>query len=142
MGAASWSKRQSYTYTLAFSSLSYGLIFGLYMFVYSGFVPFALVTVVIIVVIIAFYALITYFLFAVPVQLWLRKKPKKFSLVHLFIYTAVAFLAVFLFWYIDNPPIDFTVFRTFIYYIMSIVAAFIYWFWDSIFLRNYNTPQK
>jgi hypothetical protein len=35
-----------HTYTLVFSSLSYGLIFGLYMFVYSGFVPFALVTVV------------------------------------------------------------------------------------------------
>lgn len=26
MGAATWSKSQSYTYTLAFSSLSYGLI--------------------------------------------------------------------------------------------------------------------
>lgn len=111
---------------------------GLYMFVYSGFVPFALVTVVII----AFYAFITYFLFAVPVQLWLRKKPKKFSLVHLFIYTAVAFLAVFLFWHIGNPSIDFTVFRSFIYYIMSFVAAFIYWFWDSIFLRNYNVHCK
>ncbi len=72
MGAASWSKSKSHTYTLAFSSLSYGLIFGIYMFVYSGFVPIALVTVVII----AFYALITYLLFAVPVQLWLRKKPK------------------------------------------------------------------
>ncbi|WP_377803148.1 UPF0715 family protein [Bacillus amyloliquefaciens] len=113
---------KSYTYTLAFSSLSYGLIFGLYMFVYSGFVPIALVTVVII----AFYAFITYFLFAVPVQLWLRKQPKKFSLVHLFIYTAVAFLAVFLFWHIDNPSIDFTVFGIFIYYIMSVAAAFIY----------------
>ncbi|WP_229154071.1 UPF0715 family protein [Bacillus velezensis] len=140
---------KSYTYTLAFSSLSYGLIFGLYMFVYSGFMPIALVTVVIIafyalvtVVIIAFYALITYFLFAVPVQLWLRKKPKKFSLVHLFIYTTVAFFAVFLFWHIDNPPIDFAVFRSFIYYIMSIAAAFIYWFWDSIFLRNYNVHRK
>ncbi|MEC3849146.1 UPF0715 family protein [Bacillus velezensis] len=129
---------KSYTYTLAFSSLSYGLIFGLYMFVYSSFVPIALVTVVIS----AFYALITYFLFAVPVQLWLRKKPKKFSLVHLFIYTAVAFFAVFLFWHIDNPPIDFAVFRSFIYYIMSIAAAFIYWLWDSIFLRNYNVHRK
>lgn len=84
----------------------------------------------------------TYFLFAVPVQLWLRKKPKNFSLVHLFIYTAVAFFAVFLFWHIDNPPIDFAVFRSFIYYIMSIAAAFIYWFWDSIFLRNYNVHRK
>ncbi|APQ49073.1 UPF0715 family protein [Bacillus velezensis] len=89
-----------------------------------------------------FYAFITYFLFAVPVQLWLRKKPKKFSLVHLFIYTAVAFLAVFLFWHIGNPSIDFTVFRSFIYYIMCFVAAFLYWFWNSIFLRNYNVHCK
>ncbi|WP_330937780.1 UPF0715 family protein [Bacillus amyloliquefaciens] len=114
----------SYAYTLAFSSLSYGLFFGLYMFVYSGFVPFALVTVVII----ACYAFITYFLFAVPVQLWLRRKPKKFSLIHLFIYTAVAFLAVFLLWFVDYPPNALTVFRSLNYYIMSIVTAFIYWF--------------
>ena len=34
MEAASWSKSQSCTYTLVFSSLSYGLIFGLYMLTY------------------------------------------------------------------------------------------------------------
>ncbi|KXZ13434.1 UPF0715 family protein [Bacillus nakamurai] len=123
---------KSCAYTLAFSSLTYGLIFGLYLFVYSGFVPIALVTVVVI----AFYALITYFVFALPLQIWLKRKRNKFSLTHLFIYVVVAFLAVLLFWGIDNPSIDFTVFRSLTYYIMSIVAALIYWFWDSIFLQN------
>lgn len=132
MKMATWSKIKCYTLTLAFSSFSYGLVFGLYMFVYSGFVPIALITVVII----AFYAFITYFLFAVPVQLWLRKKPEKFRLIHLFIYTAAAFLAVYLFWCIGNPSIDVRVFENFIYYVMSVVAALIYWFWDSIFLRK------
>ncbi len=80
------------------------------MFVYSGFVPFCIGYCELSLLLRIHYLP----LFAVPVQLWLRKKPKKFSVVHLFIYTAVAFLAVFLFWYIDNPPIDFSVFSTFI----------------------------
>ncbi|MGY5387494.1 UPF0715 family protein [Bacillus spizizenii] len=122
----------SYVYTLAISSLSYGLILGLYMFVYSGFMAIALVTIGII----AFYALITYLVFAVPLQVWLRRRHRKFSLINFLIYIAVAFSAVFLFWFVDYPPNALTVFRSFEYYIMSIVAAFIYWFWDSIFLRN------
>lgn len=122
----------SYVYTLAISSLSYGLIFGLYMFVYSGFMAIALVTIGII----AFYALITYLVFAVPLQVWLRRRHRKFSLINFLIYIAVAFSAVFLFWFVDYPPNALTMFRSFEYYIMSIVAAFIYWFWDSIFLRN------
>lgn len=122
----------SYVCTLAFSSLSFGLIFGLYLFVYSGFMVIALVTIAII----AFYALITYLVFAAPLQVWLRRRRRKFSLINFLIYIAVAFSAVFLFWFVDYPPNALTMFRSFEYYIMSIVAAFIYWFWDSIFLRN------
>lgn len=81
----------SYAYTLVFSSLSYGLIFGLYMFVYSGFMAIALITIGII----AFYSFITYLLFAIPLQKLLRRRPRKFSLINLLIYAAVAFLAVF-----------------------------------------------
>lgn len=122
----------SYVYTLVFSSLSYGLVFGLYMFVYSGFMAIALITIGII----AFYSFITYLIFAFPLQLLLRRYPRKFSLIHFLIYTAVAFLAVFVFWFVDYPPSALTVFRSLNYYIMSIVAALIYWFWDSICLRN------
>ncbi|MCI3198091.1 UPF0715 family protein [Bacillus sp. HU-1818] len=121
----------SYAYTLAFSSLSSGLIFGLYMFVYSGFMAITLITIGII----AFYSFIAYLIFAFPMQSLLRRRPGKFSLIHFLIYTAVAFLAVFFFWFVDYPPNALTVFRSFEYYIMSIVAALIYWFWDSIFLR-------
>ncbi|MCY8922088.1 UPF0715 family protein [Bacillus atrophaeus] len=123
---------KSYVYTLIISSLSYGLIFGLYMFVNSGFMAIALVTIGII----AFYALIIYLVFAVPLQVWLRRRSRKFSLIYLLIYIAVAFSAVFLFWFVDYPPNAHTVFRSSEYYIMSIVAALIYWFWDSIFLWN------
>ncbi|MBL4978797.1 UPF0715 family protein [Bacillus halotolerans] len=122
----------SYAYTLAFSSLSYGLIFGLYMFVYSGFMAIALVTIGII----AFYALITYLVFAVPLQMWLRKRAKKFNLINLIIYTAIAFVAAFSFFVVTNPTSALAVLKSLNYYIMSIVAALIYWFWDSIFLRN------
>ena len=67
----------SYAYTLVCSSLSYGLIFGLYMFVYSGFMAIALVTIGII----EFYALITYLVFAVPLQMWLRRRAKSLILL-------------------------------------------------------------
>lgn len=122
----------SYVYTLVFSSLSYGLVFGLYMFVYSDFMAIALITIGII----AFYSFITYFIFAFPLQLLLRRNPRKFSLIYFLIYTAVAFLAVFVFWFIDYPPSALTVFRSLHYYIMSIAAALIYWFWDSICLQK------
>lgn len=102
------------------------------MFAYSGFMAFALVTIGIIGV----YALITYLVFAVPLQVWLRRRPRKFSLNNFLIYIAVAFLAVFLCWTVDYPPNALTVFRSLNYYIMSIVTGLIYWFWDSIFLRN------
>lgn len=122
----------SYVYTLVFSSLSYGLVFGLYMFVYSDFMAIALITIGII----AFYSFITYLIFAFPLQLLLRRNPRKFSLIYFLIYTAVALLAVFVFWFIDYPPSALTVFRSLHYYIMSIAAALIYWFWDSICLQK------
>lgn len=122
----------SYVYTLVFSSLSYGLVFGLYIFVYSDFMAIALITIGII----AFYSFITYLIFAFPLQLLLRRNPRKFSLIYFLIYTAVAFLAVFVFLFIDYPPSAFTVFRSLHYYIMSIAAALIYWFWDSICLQK------
>lgn len=56
---------KSYVYTLIIFSLSYVLIFGLYII--------ALVTIGII----GFYALITYLVFAVPLQMWLRRRGKK-----------------------------------------------------------------
>lgn len=65
-----------------------------------------------------------------------KKKAQKIQFDQFLIYIAVAFSAVFLFWFVDYPPNALTMFRSFEYYIMSIVAAFIYWFWDSIFLRN------
>ncbi|WIT27480.1 hypothetical protein [Bacillus phage SPbetaL4] len=117
---------------MAFSSLSYGQIFGLYMFVYSGFMAIALVTIGII----AFYALITYLVFAVPFQMWLRKRGKKFNLINLIIYTATAFVAALSFFVVTNPTSALAVLKSINYYIMSIVAALIYWFWDSIFLWN------
>ncbi|AUS14654.1 UPF0715 family protein [Bacillus stercoris] len=122
----------SYVYTLLISSLSYGLIFGLYMFVYSGFMAIALVTIGII----GFYALITYLVFAIPLQMWLRRRGKKFNLINLIIYIAIAFVAALSFFVVTNPTSALAVLKSLNYYIMSIVAALIYWFWDSIFLRK------
>lgn len=114
------------------SSLSYGLVFGLYMFVYSDFMVIAFITIGIM----AFYSFITYLIFAFPLQLLLRRNSRKFSLIYFLIYTAVAFLAVFVFCFIDYPPSALTVFRSLNYYIMSIAAALTYWFWDSICLQK------
>ncbi|QAV08699.1 hypothetical protein BV11031_08900 [Bacillus vallismortis] len=112
--------------------MSFGLIFGLYLFVYSGFMAIALVTIAII----AFYALITYLVFAVPLQVLLRRRVRKFNFLNLIIYIVIAFVAALTFFVVTNPTSALAVLKSLNYYIMSIVAALIYWFWDSIFLRN------
>ena len=71
MEAASWSKSQSCTYTLVFKFVVWFDIRTIYVCILGfcaiciGYCGYH-----------CFYAFITYLLFAVPVQLWLRKKPK------------------------------------------------------------------
>ncbi|MDA1476719.1 UPF0715 family protein [Bacillus changyiensis] len=116
-----------YICVVAFSVLSATMVY-IFMFLEDGFgfAPFY---------VISMFMLVGYVLFATPVQIFVNRKPKKFSRWHLVTYFIISFavcttLLVLLDsyrWYILTVPM---------LYIFSFVLAFIYWFWDSVFLQR------
>lgn len=121
-----------YGLTLALSCITYGIIIGFYGFAYSNFEPWMLITIFII----PLYAFIPYTIFAVPLQILLRKKVKKFSVQYLLIYIVVALIALFLFSLASDPSYVITEVKHVNFYYLSFVAAAVYWFWDSVFSKN------
>ncbi|MCC2928907.1 UPF0715 family protein [Bacillus mojavensis] len=121
-----------YGLTLALSCITYGIIIGFYGFVYSNFEPWMLITIFII----PLYAFIPYTIFAVPLQILLRKKVKKFSVQYLLIYIVVALIALFLFSLASDPSYVLSEVKHVSFYYLSFVAAAVYWFWDSVFIKN------
>lgn len=121
-----------YGLTLALSCITYGIIIGFYGFAYSNFEPWMLITIFII----PFYAFIPYTIFAFPLQIFLRKKVKKFSVQYLLIYILVALIALFLFSLASDPFYVLTKVKHVNFYYLSFVAAAVYWFWDSVFIKN------
>ncbi|WP_155729090.1 UPF0715 family protein [Bacillus atrophaeus] len=77
-----------------------------------------------------------YTIFAVPLQILLRKKVKKFSVQYLLIYIVVALIALFLFSLASDPSYVLTEVKHVSFYYLSFVAAAVYWFWDSVFIKN------
>ena len=82
------------------------------------------------------YVVIPYLLFAVPLQVIFNKRPRKFNVFYLLIYTVFSFVAVFLFSVIlfGVEPTYFL--ETQKYYGFSFAASAIFWFWDSIILQR------
>lgn len=90
------------------------------------------------VIIYSFYVVIPYLLFAVPLQIIFNKRPRKFNVFYLLIYTVLSFVAVFLFNVMLFRVEPTYLVKTQIYYGFSFAAAAIYWFWDSVFLQKKN----
>ncbi|MEK4536325.1 UPF0715 family protein [Peribacillus sp. FSL K6-1552] len=90
------------------------------------------------VIIYSFYVVIPYLLFAVPLQIIFNKRPRKFNVFYLLIYTVLSFVAVFLFNVMLFRVEPTYLVKTQIYYGLSFAAAAIYWFWDSVFLQKKN----
>ncbi|WP_458354594.1 UPF0715 family protein [Peribacillus frigoritolerans] len=86
------------------------------------------------IIVFSFYVVIPYLLFAVPVQVFFNKQPKKFGLLYFCLYISFSLLAVFIY----SPVLDFDlsmkVLTTMDYYAISTLAALFFWFWDSVFL--------
>lgn len=76
------------------------------------------------------------YIFAVPLQILLRKKVKKFSVQYLLIYIVVALIALFLFSLASDPSYVLSEVKHVSFYYLSFVAAAVYWFWDSVFIKN------
>ncbi|NPC94484.1 hypothetical protein HOO54_20205 [Bacillus sp. WMMC1349] len=115
-----------YICVVAFSVFSATMVYIFMHFETYGFSPAPVIST---------FMLVGYVLFATPVQIFVNRKPKKFSRWHLVTYFIVSFavcatLLVLLNsyrWYNLTEPM---------LYIFSFVLAFIYWFWDSVFLQR------
>ncbi|MDQ0226202.1 UPF0715 family protein [Metabacillus niabensis] len=86
--------------------------------------------------VIPLYCVITYSIFAIPVQIFLNRKPKKFNLVYLVFYILCSFVAIFIIFtgLFNVSSIDLLKMER--YYQFSFSSALIFWFWDSIFLQR------
>ncbi|ADM38028.1 UPF0715 family protein [Bacillus spizizenii] len=80
------------------------------------------------------YGFMMFGLFAFPLQMILQKTARTFSLMYLSLYSIIAFIAVFLFYVINEPASISWIFQSNIYYMLSMASAVMYWFWDSLIL--------
>ncbi|PRS08758.1 hypothetical protein C6W22_11295 [Bacillus atrophaeus] len=112
-----------FSYVLLLSAFTMSVIYSV---VYvQAFVTAALVTM-------AFYFLFPYLVFALPLQVVLNKKPKRFSPLYLLYYLAAAFVANGIIFSVlqsaDQPPL----LQNKAFYLFGVLTAVVYWFWDSV----------
>ncbi|WP_076366207.1 UPF0715 family protein [Peribacillus simplex] len=88
------------------------------------------------IIVLSFYVIIPYLLFAVPLQVLFNKHPKKFSLLYLCLYIFFSLLAVFIYSSVLNFDFSMEVLTTMNHYAISLSAALFFWFWDSVFLQG------
>ncbi|MGE6632142.1 UPF0715 family protein [Bacillus sp. NPDC077027] len=70
-----------------------------------------------------------YFIFAVPIQFFLNRKPKKFSFLYLTTYLIVSALVIFL---VLNAP------RSYVSVSTVLMSSLIFWACDSLFYQTRN----
>ncbi|MFD4932817.1 UPF0715 family protein [Peribacillus butanolivorans] len=88
------------------------------------------------IIVYSFYIVIPYLIFAVPLQVFFNKYPRKFNLFYLFVYIIFSFIAVFIFYIVENLGFDMNVVKMKEYYELSLSASVVFWIWDSIFLQK------
>lgn len=113
--------------TIVFASLSLGFIQYLIAGAYSA---------VYLIPIFACYFFVPYLIFALPLQYFLNKNPKRFSIVYFIYYLLLSLVANFLIFYSQSipeyPPL---ITRPKVYF-YTFITAIGYWFWDSIFSQK------
>ncbi|WP_311315598.1 UPF0715 family protein [Bacillus subtilis] len=94
---------------------------------YDGYIPYFLISVIL---------FIFYLIFAAPVQYFLNRNPKRFSLKYLLIYIFFSFLVWLIFAIITDLKTTIDFLMGYEIYLFSITFALIFWVWDSVFLQN------
>ncbi|MFL6979492.1 UPF0715 family protein [Bacillus inaquosorum] len=94
---------------------------------YDGYIPYFLISVIL---------FIFYLIFAAPVQYFLNRNPKRFSLNYLLIYIFFSFLVWLIFAITTDPKTTIDFLMGYEIYLFSISFAVIFWIWDSVFLQN------
>jgi Uncharacterised protein family (UPF0715) len=93
------------------------------------------------IIVFSFYVVIPYLLFAVPVQVFFNKHPKKFSLLYFCLYILFSLPAVFIYSSVLDFNFSMEVLTTMDYYAISFSAALFFWFWDSVFLQKKSSAS-
>ncbi|MGG3032961.1 UPF0715 family protein [Bacillus stercoris] len=75
-------------------------------------------------------------IFAAPVQYFLNRNPKRFSLKYLLIYIFFSFLMWLIFAITTDPKTTIDFLMGYEIYLFSISFAVDFWFWDSVFLQS------
>lgn len=94
---------------------------------YDGYIPYFLISVIL---------FIFYLIFAAPVQYFLNRNPKRFSLKYLLTYIFFSFLVWLIFAITTDPKTTIDFLMGYEIYLFSISFAVIFWIWDSVFLQN------
>ncbi len=94
---------------------------------YDGYIPYFLISVIL---------FIFYLIFAAPVQYFLNRNPKRFSLKYLLIYIFFSFLVWLIFAVTTDPKTTIGFLMGYEIYLFGISFALIFWVWDSVFLQN------
>lgn len=100
---------------------------------YDGYYPYILISAIL---------YIFYLIFATPVQYFLNRKPKRFSLKYLFIYLFFSFLVWLFFALITDPMNTLGILLSYEIYLFSISFAIIFWVWDSVFCKPRQRQQS
>ncbi|MEC1749470.1 UPF0715 family protein [Bacillus mojavensis] len=94
---------------------------------HDGYIPYFLISAIL---------YLLYLMFAAPVQYFLNRNPKRFSLNYLLIYIFFSFLVWLFFAVITDSKNTLDFLMEYEIYLFSISFAVIFWIWDSIFLQN------
>ncbi len=94
---------------------------------YDGYIPYFLISVIL---------FIFYLIFAAPVQYFLNRNPKRFSLKYLLTYIFFSFLVWLIFAITTEPKTTIDFLMGYEIYLFSISFAVIFWIWDSVFQQN------
>ncbi|CAF1845128.1 hypothetical protein NRS6137_03504 [Bacillus subtilis] len=94
---------------------------------YDGYIPYFLISVIL---------FIFYLIFAAPVQYFLNRNSKRFSLKYLLTYIFFSFIVWLIFAITTDPKTTIDFLMGYEIYLFSISFAVIFWIWDSVFLQN------
>ncbi|MEC1662410.1 UPF0715 family protein [Bacillus halotolerans] len=113
-----------FVHVLSALSASVVYVFGIN---HDGYIPYFLISAIL---------YLLYLMFAAPVQYFLNRNPKRFSLNYLLIYIFFSFLVWLFFAVITDSKNTLDFLMEYEIYLFSISFAVIFWIWDSIFLQN------
>ncbi len=114
-----------YNYTVLLSAFTMSVLYSV-IYIHS-FIIAALITM-------AFYFLFPYLIFALPLQIMMNKKPKRFSFVSAVLPCRCFYCQRDYFRRVSASGQS--LFQNTAFYLFAVLTALIYWIWDSVLLQK------